>query len=117
MRGSLRGYLGTCVANRVRDKMRRRGRVSFGSNDAESIVADGDGPGEVLIWGERSRELTRALGELPFEQREVVVLHLCGGMKYREIAAVQGESINTVKSRYRYGLEKLRALLPDEVKI
>jgi len=35
-------------------------------------------------------------------------------MKFREIAGLQGVSINTAKSRYRYGLEKLRTLLSNE---
>lgn len=35
-------------------------------------------------------------------------------MKFREIAAMQATSINTIKSRYRYGLEKLRSILNSE---
>jgi DNA-directed RNA polymerase specialized sigma24 family protein len=42
------------------------------------------------------------------------MLHLRGGMKFREIAGLQGISINTAKSRYRYGLQKLRTLLSDK---
>ena len=38
-----------------------------------------------------------------------------GKMKFREIAKSQHASINTVQSRYRYGLEKLRSLLNGEV--
>jgi DNA-directed RNA polymerase specialized sigma24 family protein len=59
--------------------------------------------------------LNKALAELPYEQRETVVLHLKGGMKFREIAAMQSVPINTVQGRYRYGLDKLRSILNDEV--
>jgi RNA polymerase sigma-70 factor (ECF subfamily) len=59
--------------------------------------------------------LTDALAKIPFEQREVIILHLKGGMRFREIAAAQGVPIGTVQGRYRYGLEKLRSLLNEEV--
>ena len=45
------------------------------------------------------------------EQREVVVLHLQGDMKFRQIAGMLEISVNTVQSRYRYGMGKLRQLL------
>ncbi len=36
-------------------------------------------------------------------------------MKFRDIAKLQQTSINTVLSRYRYGLERLRSMLDGEV--
>ena len=55
--------------------------------------------------------LERAMVTLPPEQREVVHLHVFEGMTFQEAADVAGESINTVASRYRYALEKLRDIL------
>ncbi|MHC4692661.1 MAG: sigma factor-like helix-turn-helix DNA-binding protein, partial [Planctomycetota bacterium] len=49
------------------------------------------------------------------EQREVIILHLQGGMMFSHIARLQGISVNTIRSRYRYGLDKLRSLLNSEV--
>ena len=43
------------------------------------------------------------------------MLRLKGNMKFREIAKIQGVSVNTVQGRYRYGLQKLRASLNGEV--
>ena len=65
--------------------------------------------------GEESRLVSRALGELPYEQREVVLLHLRGGMRFAEIARSQNVSVNTALGRYRYGLEKLRTKLNGEI--
>jgi RNA polymerase sigma-70 factor (ECF subfamily) len=48
---------------------------------------------------------------LPPEQREVVHLKVFEGLTFQEIADLAGESINTVASRYRYALEKLRGQL------
>ena len=51
------------------------------------------------------------MAELPYEQREAVLLHLHVGMTFRAIAQTQAVSINTVQGRYRYGLDRLRTLL------
>ncbi len=56
-----------------------------------------------------------ALGRLPGEQRQAVVLHVLGSLRFREIAQQTGESINTIQSRYRYGIRKLRSLLNGQV--
>jgi RNA polymerase sigma-70 factor (ECF subfamily) len=53
----------------------------------------------------------QALRDLPADQREVLHLKVYEGWTVAEIAALSGESINTVASRYRYGLSKLRARL------
>jgi DNA-directed RNA polymerase specialized sigma24 family protein len=50
------------------------------------------------------------------EQRETIILHLNGGMKFKEIAEVQHIPMNTVQGRYRYGLDKLRTILRGESK-
>jgi RNA polymerase sigma-70 factor (ECF subfamily) len=66
-------------------------------------------PAELEI--DRSLQLERALRRLPPEQREVLALKIDGGLTFAEIASVVGVSSNTVASRYRYALEKLRTAL------
>jgi RNA polymerase sigma-70 factor (ECF subfamily) len=68
-------------------------------------------PANVLIRREQLRRVFNALTRLPYDQREVFVLRVQGSMKFKEIAELQDVSIKTVLSRYRYGIEKLRALL------
>jgi len=68
-----------------------------------------------MIHDEELGRLADALATLPYEQREVIVLHLNGDLTFREIAVVQGMSINTVRSRYRYGIDSLRSMLNGEV--
>jgi len=48
---------------------------------------------------------------LPVDQREVLILKIYDEMTFKEIANTVGASINTVASRYRYGIEKLREAL------
>jgi len=115
LQGNLRSFLATCVVNRVRNsnKVHRRQEA-----DAPVIGAEAPKPSQPQRWliaSERRAVLNAALAQLPYEQCEVLVLHLQGQMKFREIAKSQAVSINTVQSRYRYGLEKLRSLLDGEV--
>jgi RNA polymerase sigma-70 factor (ECF subfamily) len=60
---------------------------------------------------ESTRLISKALALLPAEQREVIILKVFEGLTFREIAGACGESQNTVASRYRYGLQKLRAVV------
>ena len=113
--GTLKGYLSTCVANCARDRNRLRSTRDVGLDAAEGMRTDSDDPVEYAIGSEQARRLQDVLGRLPFEQREIIVLHLHQEMRFREIAEALGISINTVQSRYRYGLEKLRSILNSTV--
>ena len=64
---------------------------------------------------ELAERLQAALTGLPREQREVVVLKIYRDKTFQEIGRLLGVSQNTVASRYRYGLEKLRVLLKDHM--
>jgi RNA polymerase sigma-70 factor (ECF subfamily) len=114
--GSLKGYLSTCVANAARNVIRANVRHNQDSLDnTQPIVSNTNGPDCEAIFGEQKAIVTRALWELPYEQREAVLLHVHGGMKFAAIAESQNISINTVLGRYRYGMEKLRSALNGEV--
>ncbi len=115
VRGSLSGYLATSVVNRVRDHQRRRRRQATAPVEPMERTRDSTNPEQAVILSEQARLLAGALAELPEEQREVVLLRLKAGVKFRDIAKLQQTSINTVLSRYRYGLEKLRSTLDGEV--
>lgn len=58
-------------------------------------------------------EVSAALGALPPEQREIVVMKIDGGLTFAQIAQALSISPNTAASRYRYAMEKLRKLLED----
>jgi RNA polymerase sigma factor (sigma-70 family) len=126
--GSLKGYLLTCAANHARNwnkAERVRGRLRVGVRDAgqaspkplglEAATPGTDAPLETLVCNEQLELLGGALAELPFEQREVVMLHLHGQMTFPAIARAGRISTNTAKSRYRYGIDKLRSILNGKV--
>jgi RNA polymerase sigma factor (sigma-70 family) len=62
-----------------------------------------------LVW----TELAEALDELPEEQREVFVMHELEGKSFKEIAAITGDSVNTLLSRKRYAVLYLRENLQE----
>ena len=114
--GSLKSYLATCVVNLARDRLRARKSQPCQLAQETATPLDTNEPEHYAIFGEEARSLNYAIAQLTYEQREVIMLHLRGSMKFREIAGLQGIPINTVKSRYRYGLQKLRTFLSDEEK-
>ena len=114
--GSLKGYLLTCVANNARNRNKaRQRRKGVRLDEAEPILSDSQRPDLSAIFSEQSHQLTWALGQLSYEQREVLLLRLYSGMRFKAIARLHDESVNTIKGRYRYGINKLRSLLNSEM--
>jgi len=123
--GSLKGFLLTCTANHARNwnkAQRVRLRVGGGSSGScvEGVPPSDRGQDardtlESVVCNEQLERLGTALAELPFEQREIVMLHLHGQMTFQAIAKAMQISTNTAKSRYRYGIDKLRVTLNGEV--
>src|SRR6202140_4156762 len=60
------------------------------------------------------RDLERAMGKLPQEQREVILLVGLEGMSYDEVAAILKVPIGTVRSRLSRGRDLLRRLMDME---
>jgi len=115
LRGNLRSFLTTCVVNRSRSIYRARQRKKTVALEqvlqAEAKTIE---PIQSVIFAEEYQLLQNAMDELVYEQRETVILHCCNDMKFKAIAQLQNVSVNTAKSRYRYGLSKLNTLLNSE---
>jgi RNA polymerase sigma-70 factor (ECF subfamily) len=115
--GNLKSYLTICVANRVRNTKRDRQRhEACDIDESEGIVCQARRPEQWAMLNEEMEILNDALAQIPYEQREVLTLHMQGGMTFRQIAKIRNASINTVQGRYRYGLNKLRSILNGEMK-
>lgn len=113
--------------NRAVDRLRRDGfrdmesldqSVSYGDETGESRAnltpSDAFGPEELTQGHELVQALDRTLKGLPDEQREVFLLKEQAGLSVTEIAAATEVSPNTVKSRLRYALEKIRSELTKQ---
>jgi RNA polymerase sigma-70 factor (ECF subfamily) len=97
-------YLYASTRNRSLDRLRRKPARALTELDLELLAAP---PGDETR-AELRHALERALLALPPEQAEVVVLRTWHDLDHAAIAALQGTSVNTVLSRYQYGLSKLR---------
>jgi RNA polymerase sigma-70 factor (ECF subfamily) len=114
---TLKGYLATAVANKARTTNRSSANhQKVGNERFEISDTKNSGPDFNAVFGEQKRYFINALAQLPYEQREVILLKIYSGLKFRVIAKTQNVSINTVLGRYRYGLEKLRSILNGELK-
>ncbi|MBN2593219.1 MAG: sigma-70 family RNA polymerase sigma factor [Sedimentisphaerales bacterium] len=114
--GSLKGYLLTCLANRSRNLNKSKCRQSIKLNPEEPVCSNSDEPLRTIVCNEQLQQLSCAMAQLPYEQREAIMLHFQAGMTFGTIGGSLGISVNTAKSRYRYGLDKLRQILDDEAK-
>lgn len=115
-RGNLKACLAVSVVNRTRDMLRRQSVRAAAPLDPDAeVVSKAPAPEQTAILNEQCRRLAAALGQLPHEQREVLVLRHKAGLPLREIAKVQQTGISTVHARYRYGLNTLRALMNGEL--
>ena len=112
---NLRAWLFTILRNLHINGIRRRQAVV--DIDGEGQAAIGAASGAQIVRLEL-RDLRRALGMLPNEQREVVLLIGLEGISYGEAADILGISIGTVKSRLSRGRRALRLLMegrtPDD---
>jgi RNA polymerase sigma-70 factor (ECF subfamily) len=100
--------------NRLNDHWRAQRHRPPAPVDADlrtAALADPDDPEGLASREETRRRLQEALDELPEDQREAVLLRLQQELSLDEIGRITGVGRETVKSRLRYALDKLRARL------
>lgn len=73
--GSLRGFLMVCLANRARNVIRGRTRRERHELESYANAQVEKSPLQAVILNEQMRQLAEAMAQLPYEQREVVMLH------------------------------------------
>ena len=125
------GWLFRVARNRIIDLWREQ-RMSLVSNENPNAQTTGPhyradeadalrleellpspeaGPAAVYARNVMLAELEQAIHELPKEQRDVFVAHELEGRSFKELSAESGVSINTLLSRKRYAVQRLRARL------
>jgi RNA polymerase sigma-70 factor (ECF subfamily) len=105
---NLRAWLFTILRNLHINGIRRRQVVVDIDGEAQANLGSTCGGQLVRL---ELRDLGRALGRLPNEQREVVLLIGLEGISYGEAATILNISIGTVKSRLSRGRRALRHLM------
>lgn len=109
---NLRAWLFTILRNSFYSHLRKRRR------EVEDV--DGVHSGALFVEASQSehirmREFRHALGLLPEDQREALVLVGAAGYSYEETAEICGCAVGTIKSRVNRARRKLASLLDEDV--
>lgn len=117
--GDGRAWLLRIVRNTCYDRLRQRG-LSGQSTDFNDAIHSADrqtpDPETALLLAERTALVTKSLGELPAQYREVLVLRELEQLSYREIAEIAGIPLGTVMSRISRARQQLEQALLRYVK-
>lgn len=111
---SFAAWLYRIAHNRLTDHWRalkHRPPAPANADERMERIPDHDTPERTLSDFEQRRRVQVALEALPEEQREVILLRLEQELTLEEIGAATGVGRETVKSRLRYAMDKLRAQL------
>ena len=115
-RGTVATYLLSMTHHRAVDVVRREENLRRWRTSDEGLELEADPKVRVedeVEASERRAEVRAALKELPDAQREAVALAYFGGYTQREVAALVGVPLGTVKTRMAAGMRKLREALRD----
>ena len=109
--GDVVSYVFASVRNAALDQARHR--RAPGHPAVSVFDADPATPLSAAIDAERRQGVRRAVDGLPPKQRQTVVLRLYAGLTFRQIAETLAEPLQTVASRYRRALERIKESLED----
>jgi RNA polymerase sigma factor (sigma-70 family) len=115
-RGTVATYLLSMTHHRAVDVVRREENLRRWRASDEGLELEPDPKGRVedeVEASERRAQVRAALGGLPAAQREALLLAYFGGYTQREVAALVGVPLGTVKTRMAAGMRKLREALQD----
>ena len=115
-RGTVATYLLSMTHHRAVDAVRREEHLRRWRTSDQGLALEPDPDTRVeeeVEAKERRSEVRAALAELPPAQREAVTLAYFGGYTQREVAALTGVPLGTVKTRMAAAMRKLREALQD----
>jgi len=106
-------YLYRMVANTCKDRLRKQNPRIVSIEDCREDEMPGVAPsaGDETAAAQELDRVEALLSRLPNRQAEVIRLRVLDDLSFSEAAGILGCSIPTVKSRLRYGLQKLRRIL------
>lgn len=115
---NFKGWLSRIARNLIIDRARKKtpelildDKASGNSNRVDKISSEEQLPPENVTNKEIQENITRSLSVLPLEQREVFLMRVEQELTFREIAKIQGTSINTALGRMQYAAKKMKKAL------
>lgn len=107
---NIRFYLFKCIANACIDYLRKNKKLKLESIDDAVIpvnIYDEEASNQIILKEEFNR-LENLLHELPWEQSETIRMRVFDNLSFVEIASVLDIPVTTIKSRFKYGIDKLK---------
>lgn len=103
---NMKGYLLRSVSNACNDCCKRRKKRTVPLEQVRTVSEESDGK----AWEREYTRIEELLAGLPCEQAEVIRLRCTDGLRFTEIAGLLRLPVTTVKSRFGYGIDKLRKM-------
>ncbi|WP_424982576.1 sigma-70 family RNA polymerase sigma factor [Maritalea sp. S77] len=105
---NMKAWLFTILRNEFYSQMRKKGREVQDTDGAftDSLSTHAAQQGSMDL-----RDFQKALGQLPDDQREAIVLVGASGLSYEEAAKICDCAVGTIKSRVNRAREKLKEIL------
>ena len=112
--GGFKAWLFRIATNKANDTWRSRGREKVAKAGLK-LVTDEEGPdaSQRMQGSEQEEKLRRAIGQLPENQRQVLLLRYYSEMKFVEIADMLGCPLNTALGRMHKAMLKLKELMGE----
>lgn len=107
---NVKHYLYRSITNACFDFHRKGRRQKFESIETANLPSQmyERGASEVLIQVEEYERLEKLLETIPEEQSEVIRLRIFDNLGFVEIASILETPVTTIKSRFKYGIDKLK---------
>ena len=109
--GAFKAYLYQIARNLLIDRSRRATLQLVETDDPPEVASDAPTPDIQLHYDDCGERLLLAIDGLPAEQREAFLLKEESGLSLEQIAVMVSTGRETIKSRLRYAMKKLRELL------
>jgi RNA polymerase sigma-70 factor, ECF subfamily len=110
-------WLMTIARNLTADHYKAgRTRLEFATEDMGAHDSSTEGPENAVLASLTNEALLQALGELPAEQQECLIMRFLQGLSIAETAKVLGRSDGAVKQLQLRGVRNLAKLLPEGVR-
>ena len=106
---NLKCYIFRSLFNNCNSLMQHKRKINFQSLELREVAEIADS--QPQTFEEEYILINRLLNAIPQEQSEVIRLHIHGEKTFQEIAEIFDIPEASVKSRYRYGIEKLRRMM------
>jgi RNA polymerase sigma-70 factor, ECF subfamily len=109
---NMKAYLYKCVQNGCLNC--RRDKKPQTANEPTALQTGADDTSHRLLLKEQYSVVQSILGRLPAQQAEVIRLRIIDELNFAEIAALRDEPETTIKSRFKYGIDKLKTIIKSK---